>query len=67
MTRYFKTIFITAVPFAITLFFAYLIGSFLSVDWNPAEWTMDMRILMTEFGVAFGGALYLKLRSEMLV
>ena len=67
MSRYFKTIFVTVVPFVVTLFVAYLIGSFISIAWNPAEWTMDMRILMPEFGVAFGGALYMKLRSELLV
>lgn len=67
MKRYFKTIFATATPFAITLFFAYLIGSFLNVSWNAADWSGDMRILMSEFGMAFGGALYMKLRVEMLV
>ena len=67
MTQYFRTIFVTIMPFVTTLFFAYLIGSFLSVSFNPAEWTIDMRMLMSEFGVAFGGALLLKLRSERLV
>ena len=67
MKRYFKTIFVTATPFCVTLFFAYLIGSFLSVSWNPAEWTADMRILMTEFGMAFGGALYMRLHWERLL
>lgn len=67
MKQYFTTIFVTVVPFTITLFFAYLIGSFLSISWNPIDWTMDMRILMTEFGVVFGGALYIRLRYEGLV
>lgn len=67
MKRYFKTIFVTAVPFVITLGFAYLIGSFLSVSWNAAEWTGDMRIIMAEFGMCFGLALYMKLYKEMLV
>ena len=66
MNRYFKTIFVTAVPFVITLFFAYLIGSFLNVSWNAAEWTPDMRILMSEFGMFFGLALYMKLYRETL-
>lgn len=67
MKLYFKTIFTACVPFSVTCFIAYLIGSFLCVDFNPAEWTMDMRILMAEFGVMFGGALYLKLYYEDLV
>lgn len=67
MTRFFKTIFLTCTPFAVTLFLAYLIGSFLNISWNPVDWTMDMRILMTEFGFAFGGALYVRLRWDMLL
>lgn len=67
MKLYFKTIFATATPFIITMFFAYLIGSFLSVAFNPAEWTMDMRVIMAEFGLCFGFALYMKLFYERLV
>lgn len=67
MKLYFETIFKACVPFTVTLFFAYLIGSFLNVSWNPVEWTMDMRILMSEFGVCFGIAMYIKLYHEGLV
>lgn len=67
MKLYFKVIFTACVPFIVTCLMAYLIGSFLNVSFNPAEWTMDMRILMSEFGVMFGGALYLKLYYERLV
>lgn len=67
MKLYFKTIFTTATPFIVTMFFAYLIGSFLNVSFNPVDWTMDMRVLMSEFGVMFGIALYMKLYYERLV
>jgi len=67
MNMYFKAIGLTSIPFITTMFFAYLIGSFLNVSWDPAEWTMDMRILMSIFGMCFGGALYVKLRWERLV
>lgn len=67
MKLYFKTIFTTAVPFIVTMFFAYLIGSFLNVSWNPVDWTMDMRILMSIFGMGFGIMLWLKLTFERLV
>jgi hypothetical protein len=67
MKTYFKTIFAVSMPFVVTLFMAYLVGSFLSVSFNPAEWTLDMRIIMAEFGVCFGIALYLKLFYERLV
>lgn len=67
MKLYFKTIFTTAVPFVVTMFFAYLIGSFLSVSFNPVEWTLDMRCLMAIFGLGFGIMLWLKLSFERLV
>lgn len=67
MNTYFKTIFTTAVPFIVTMFFAYLIGSFLSVSFNPVDWTMDMRILMSIFGMCFGVMLWFKLTFEGLV
>lgn len=67
MKLYFKTIFTTAVPFIVTMFFAYLIGSFLNVSFNPVDWTMDMRILMSIFGMVFGIMLWLKLTFERLV
>lgn len=67
MNTYFKTIFTTAVPFIVTMFFAYLIGSFLSVSFNPVDWTMEMRILMSIFGTVFGGMLWVKLAFEELV
>ena len=67
MKLYFKTIFTTAVPFVITCFMAYLIGSFLNVSWNPVDWTLDMRILMSIFGMVFGVMLWFKLTFEGLV
>lgn len=67
MTIYLKTIFLTIVPFCVTLAMAYLIGSFLNVSFNPVDWTTDMRIVMSTFGWTFGGALYMKLRYERLV
>jgi hypothetical protein len=67
MLIYFKTIFVTIIPFCVTLGMAYLIGSFLNVSFDPVDWTVDMRIVMATFGWTFGGALYMKLRYERLV
>ena len=67
MKRYFQTIVLCIIPFAVTLFIAYLLGSFVSVALNPSEWTMDARILTVEFGLAFGGALYYRLYRECLI
>jgi len=51
----------------VSMFMFYLVGSFLSVSFDPAEWTLEMRSLMAIFGGVFGGAMYLKLQLEKLV
>jgi len=67
MKMYFKSIAVTIVPFVVSMFMFYLIGSFLSVSFDPAEWTLEMRSLMAIFGGVFGGAMYLKLQLERLL
>ena len=67
MKLYFKTIFVATVPFIITLFFAYLIGCFLNVTWNPEFWTVESRQFMTVTGLVFGFMLSGKLWLEGLV
>jgi hypothetical protein len=67
MKLYFKSIAVTIVPFVVSMFMFYLVGSFLSVSFDPAEWTLEMRSLMAIFGGVFGGAMYLKLQLENLV
>lgn len=67
MKMYFKAIAVTIVPFVVAMFMFYLIGSFLSVSFDPADWTLEMRSLMAIFGGVFGGAMYLKLQLERLV
>lgn len=64
---YMKAILLTCIPFVITLFVSYLVGSFISVSLNPENWTMDLRTLMPWFGMLFGLALYMKLNHERLV
>lgn len=59
-----KTIALTLLPFVVTLAFFYLIGSFISVSFNPAEWSMECRILTTTFGFIFGLMVAHKLESD---
>jgi uncharacterized protein YneF (UPF0154 family) len=59
-----KTIALILLPFAVTLVFFYLIGSFISVSFNPAEWTMECRILTTAIGFIFGFMVAYKLESS---
>ena len=67
MKMYFKAIALTITPFVVSMCLFYLIGSFLSVSFDPAEWTLEMRSLMAIFGGVFGGAMYLKLQLELLL
>jgi hypothetical protein len=59
-----KTIALTLLPFVVTLAFFYLIGSFISVSFNPAEWSMECRILTTAIGFIFGFMVTYKLESS---
>ena len=67
MTRYFKTIFVNAMPFIVTLAGAYLVGSFLNVSWNPVDWEPEARIVMAFWGMGFGFAMHMRLHFEGLV
>ena len=65
MKEYFATIGVTLIPFAVTMFCCYLIGSFISLSFSPELWTMEMRMFMSLVGVAFGGALYARVESAL--
>lgn len=42
----------------------YLIGSFVSVDWNPVNWTYGCRVVIAAWWVAFGFAFSFKLEFK---
>jgi len=65
MKEYFATIGVTLIPFAVTMFCCYLIGSFISMSFDPAMWTEQMRMFMSLVGVVFGGALYARVESAL--
>ena len=67
MTRYFKTLFITVVPFVLAFVLCYLIGSFIEVAFDTALWERDTRISVIAGGMGWGIALYIKLYLEALV
>jgi hypothetical protein len=60
----FITVARTVMPFVVTFFISYLIGSFVSVSWDPQTWDLNTRIFMTTFGVMFGVALWLRIQAE---
>lgn len=67
MNLYFKTLFTTLVPFVVGYFTCYLVGSFVSVSFDPTLWTPDARALTAIGGFTWGGGLYCKLMAEGLV
>lgn len=67
MVRYFKTLFITIVPFVLAFFLCYLIGSFVEVAFDTALWDKDTRMTTVAGGILWGIALYVKLMFEGLV
>ena len=67
MTRYLKTLFFTLVPFALGLFTAYLVGSFVCVSFDPNMWDFNDRMTTAGGGLMWGLALYMKLAFEGLV
>ena len=42
----------------------YLIGSFVSIDWNPANWTYECRVVVAVWWIMFGFAFSFKLESK---
>ncbi len=59
--REIKLIGSTLLPFAVTFFVMYLVGSFESVSWDTATWSWELRVLMATFGITFGFALWMRL------
>ena len=55
-----KLIGMTMIPFMVTCFFMYLVGSFISVGWDIASWTWELRVLTSTFGITFGFALWMR-------
>ena len=56
-----KEIAFVLVPFIVGCTFLYLVGSFISVSWNIADWTESCRIVCAIWGISFGFGLLLKL------
>ena len=67
MVRYFKTLFITLVPFVLGFVVCYLVGSFIEVSFDTVLWERDTRIGAVIGGFVWGFALYMKLFWEELV
>ncbi len=65
MKEYFATIGLTLIPFAVAMVCCYLIGSFISLSFDPSLWTEQMRMFMSLVGIVFGGGLYAKVENSL--
>jgi hypothetical protein len=57
---------LTLIPFVTVFFCSYLIGSFISVSFNPANWTMDLRMYMSVCGACMGIAVWFNFSARGL-
>ena len=65
MKEYFATIGLTLIPFAVSFACCYLIGSFISLSFDPTLWTEHMRMFMSLVGIVFGAGLYAKVENAL--
>ena len=56
----------TIAPFFITSAIIYLLGSFISVSFNPIEWSEELRLTAVINVLGWGVALWCRLAQEML-
>ena len=57
--KMFEYLLITLLPFIVTFIANYVIGSFIGTSFNPADWTMDLRVFMAFMGTVWGLALWI--------
>jgi len=64
MKRYFATIGFFMTPFIISYAFWYVIGAGISASWDTANWTMDLKFLLTVWAGCFAAMMLFKLDRE---
>ena len=67
MSLYARTIFVNLVPFVLGFFTCYLVGSFVSVSFDPVFWTIEARGVTAVCGFIWGMGIWLKLGIEGLL
>ena len=67
MKRYFNIMFINTIPFIMGFFVCYLVGSFVSVAFDPVMWSIEARIITATCGFFWGCAIWIRLGVEGLV
>jgi hypothetical protein len=64
MKRYFSIIGYCMTPFVISYTFWYVIGAGISASWDTANWTMDLKIVLTVWACVFALMMFFRLEHE---
>ena len=64
MKRYFSTIGFFMTPFIISYAFWYVIGAGISASWDTANWTMDLKIVLTVWAGCFAFMMFYRPQKE---
>jgi len=61
MKRYFATIGFIMTPFFISYAFWYVIGAGISASWDLANWTLQLKFVLSIWAAGFGAMILFKL------
>ena len=64
MKRYFSIIGYCMTPFIVSYAFWYVIGAGISASWDAANWTMDLKIVLTVWACVFAFMMFFRLEHE---
>ena len=65
MKKYFATIGFFMTPFIISYAFWYVIGAGISASWDLANWTMNLKIVLTVWAWGFATIMLFKLNDDL--
>jgi hypothetical protein len=64
MKKYFGIIGYCLTPFVMSYAFWYCVGAGISASWDTANWTMDLKVVLSLWANASGFALYYRIEQE---
>jgi hypothetical protein len=64
MKRYFAMIGYLMTPFVVSYAFWYVVGAGISASWDTANWSSDLKFLLSFWACAFGFGLWIRLERE---
>jgi len=65
MKKYFATIGFIMTPFIISYAFWYVIGAGISASWDTANWTIQLKFVLSVWAGGFGAIMLFKLNKDL--